>query len=103
MAGGFSINKNNLEKFKNFIVKKFLNKTKESEFQKSIYLDSKIAPSAVNLEFYEKIETLSPFGSGNPEPKFVVENLKSINSKIVGDKHIKSITWFWRVNKKTML
>ena len=44
-----------------------------------------------DLEFYEKIDSLSPFGSGNPEPKFVVENLKSINSKIVGDKHIKSI------------
>ena len=38
-----------------------------------------------------KINILSPFGSGNPEPKFIVENLKSINSKIVGDKHIKSI------------
>ena len=25
------------------------------------------------------------------EPKFIVENLKPINSKIVGDKHIKSI------------
>ena len=34
---------------------------------------------------------MSPFGSGNPEPKFIIENLKSINSKIVGDKHIKSI------------
>ena len=54
MAGGFSINKNNLEKFKNFIAKKFLNETKRSEFQKSIYLDSKIAPSAVNLNFMKK-------------------------------------------------
>ena len=34
---------------------------------------------------------MSPFGSGNPEPKFIVENLKSVNSKIVGDKHIKSV------------
>ena len=34
---------------------------------------------------------MSPFGSGNPEPKFFVEDLKPINSKIVGDKHIKTI------------
>ena len=32
--------------------------------------------------FYSKIDILSPFGSGNPEPKFVIENLKIINSKI---------------------
>ena len=34
---------------------------------------------------------LSPFGSGNPEPKFIIENLKTINGKIVGETHIKSI------------
>ena len=34
---------------------------------------------------------LSPFGSGNPEPKFFIEDLKSVNSKIVGEKHIKSV------------
>ena len=31
-----------------------------------------------------------PFGSGNPEPKFVIENVKSVNNKIIKDKHIKS-------------
>ena len=34
---------------------------------------------------------LSPFGSGNPEPKFVINDLKTINGKIVGEKHIKSV------------
>ena len=34
---------------------------------------------------------LAPFGSGNPEPKFMIENLKSVNSKIIKDKHIKSV------------
>ena len=33
---------------------------------------------------------LSPFGSGNPEPKFVIEDLKTLNAKIVAEKHIKS-------------
>ena len=56
-----------------------------------MYLDSVIAPSAVNIEFYNKVELLSPFGSGNPEPKFVIEDLKTVSGKIVGEKHIKSI------------
>ena len=43
------------------------------------------------MEFFDKINILSPFGSGNPEPKFVIENLKPVNSKIVGEKHIKSV------------
>ena len=36
-------------------------------------------------------DRLSPFGSGNPEPKFIIEDLKTINGKIVGEKHIKSL------------
>ena len=40
---------------------------------------------------YNKINLLSPFGSGNPEPKFSIENLKTLNGKIVGEKHVKSV------------
>ena len=91
MAGGFSINISNIEKFKQFIFRKFKKINESLSEKKPLFLDSKIAPSAVNLEFYDKINLLSPFGSGNPEPKFVVEDLKPLNSKIVGDKHIKSV------------
>ena len=91
MAGGFSIEMKNVDKFKKFIFKKFNMLNKNFTIQKTLLLDSKIAASAVNLDFFEKINILSPFGSGNPEPKFVIENLKSVNSKIVGDKHIKSV------------
>ena len=91
MAGGFSINISNIEKFKEFIFRKFKNINEDLTQQKPLFLDSKIAPSAINLEFYDKVNVLSPFGSGNPEPKFIVENLKPVNSKIVGDKHIKSV------------
>ena len=91
MAGGFSINISNIEKFKEFIFRKFKNINEDLTQQKPLLLDSKIAPSAINLEFYEKINVLSPFGSGNPEPRFIIENLKSANSKIVGEKHIKSV------------
>ena len=34
---------------------------------------------------------MAPFGSGNNEPKFVIEDLNVIKSDIVGDNHIKSI------------
>ena len=34
---------------------------------------------------------MGPFGSGNVEPKFVIENTKVISSSIVGNNHIKVI------------
>ena len=91
MAGGFSIKVENIEKFKDFAFRKFRNVNVNLTAEKPLLLDSIISPSAVNLEFYRKISLLSPFGSGNPEPKFIIEDLKTINGKIVGEKHIKSV------------
>ena len=91
MAGGFTIEKKNFEKFKKFIIKKFEKINYYNSNTKPLYLDSVIAPTALNLEFYNKVNTLAPFGSGNPEPKFVIEDMKSVNSKIIKDKHIKSV------------
>ena len=91
MAGGFSINIKNIEKFKEFVFRKFRNINEDLTSEKPLYLDSIISPAAINLDFYNKVNNLAPFGSGNPEPKFIIENLKTVNSKIVGEKHIKSV------------
>ena len=91
MAGGFSIQIEKIIAFKDFVFKKFRGVNEDLKSEKPLLLDSIIAPSAVNLEFYHKVSLLSPFGSGNPEPKFIIEDVKTINGKIVGDKHIKSV------------
>ena len=90
MAGGFSIKIENIDKFRNFVIRKFKNINEDISKEKPIFLDDVISPSALNLEFFNKVALLSPFGPGNPEPKFAIEDLKTINSKIVGEKHIKS-------------
>ena len=91
MAGGFSISKNKIEQFKAYIFKIFNSLQVNLYKEKNLYIDSVVSPSALNVNFYSKIDYLSPFGSGNPEPKFVIENLTILNSKIVAEKHIKSV------------
>ena len=90
MAGGFTIKSSNIEKLKDFLLNRF-KKNNRVKLERYLILDSKISPTALNIDFYNKINTLSPFGSGNPEPKFIIENMKPVNSKIVGEKHVKSI------------
>ena len=91
MAAGFSINMNKIQEFKDFIQRKFKSINMKLEDKKKYYYDVAIAPSAVNIDFFDKINLLAPFGSGNLEPKFLIQNLKVVNSKIVGEKHIKSV------------
>ncbi len=91
MAGGFSIDENKIEEFKGFINKKFIKIKNSINQTANIFFDAKISPSALNENFLSQINILSPFGSGNPEPKFVIENLELLKSSVVGEKHIKSI------------
>ena len=91
MAAGFTLDTDKINEFKNFLIRKFKSININLESKKNIFYDTEISPSAINIDFYDKINVLSPFGSGNPEPKFVIKNVRPVNSKIVGEKHIKSV------------
>ena len=91
MAAGFTINMDKIREFKEFVFRRFKSININLEEKKNYYFDAEIAPSAVNMEFLEKINLLAPFGSGNPEPRFIIKNVKLVNAKIVGEKHIKTV------------
>ena len=91
MAGGFSIDKIKIDIFKNFVNDQF-KKSNASKFSsKQISIDAVISATALNIEFYEKLDQLSPYGPGNSEPKFLIENVKVVNAKKVGKSHLKVV------------
>ena len=91
MAGGFTVKSENISKFRDFLINAFEKSDANISKDINLYLDSVIAPTALNETFVEEINSLGPFGSGNNEPKFVIENINVISSNIVGSNHIKSI------------
>ena len=91
MAGGFTLDEKNIPIFREYLINNFNKIENYSSENFNLYLDTIISPSAINESFYEEVNCLAPFGSGNTEPKFVIENIKVISSNIVGNSHIKSI------------
>ena len=91
MAGGFILKKENIPTFRDFLIKNFEKSNINPSASANLYLDSIIAPSALNEVFFDEINCLAPFGSGNSEPKFVIENIKVISANIVGNNHIKLV------------
>ena len=89
MAAGFSLKKNNLKNFNEFILKDFLD-TGTSKNNIFLY-DAEVSTLAFNESFYEEIKKLEPFGTGNPVPTFLFKDLKIIKSKILNNKHISLI------------
>ena len=81
----------NIPSFRDSLIKNFEKSFSNSLKDLNLYLDSIIAPSALNEKFFEEVNILGPFGSGNTEPKFVLENIKVISSNITEKNHIISI------------
>ena len=89
MAAGFTLKKNDLSNFKNFILKDY-SKTSNKQNRTFLY-DAEVSSLAFNLDFYTDIKKLEPFGTGNPEPTFFLKDLKVIKTKILNNKHISLI------------
>ena len=87
MAAGLGVKRENVEKF--FI--------KINEYAESIdpafptlTLDCKLNPAYINASLVESLETLEPFGAGNPQPLFGIFGVTLTNIKPVGDgKHLR--------------
>jgi single-stranded-DNA-specific exonuclease len=89
MAAGFTLKKNNLSIFENFILKNFL----ELDVSPNhiFNYDSEISTIAFNKTFFEDIKKIQPFGTGNPVPIFLFKNLRIIKTNILNNKHISLI------------
>ena len=91
MAAGFTIYKKNITALKEFLNLTFIKLMNKEILKNTIYIDAKILPSALNESFFNEIDLLSPFGPGNYDPSFMIENVKVLKSKIIQNKHINSI------------
>ena len=89
MAAGFTLNKEKLNNFENYISEDFL---KSNILNSNIfYYESEISSLAFNQDFYDDIKKLEPFGTGNPVPTFLLRDLKIIKSVILNNKHVSLI------------
>ena len=89
MAAGFTLNKNNLENFKVFVLKDYLNSGVSND---NTYLyEAEISSIAFNQDFYDDIKKLAPFGNGNSSPTFLLKNLKISKVTTLNNKHISLI------------
>jgi len=83
-AAGFSILDKNISKLQKKLNTYFSKKLLNYTAQKSITVDAKMDLSAINLKNIKLINSLNPFGIGNPQPLFFFENLKIDSKKILG-------------------
>jgi len=89
-AAGFTIEEKNLDNFVTAAQKLSSKKIKDKDLKRVITADVKISVSKTNLELVRSLETLEPFGIGNPRPTFLSEGTLT-DAKLFGktNNHLK--------------
>ena len=87
MAAGLKLNYKDLENFKNYLDESF-KLYEQHVFEKIINFDLIISVNDLNLNLLDSLEKLQPYGKGNPEPYFIISDLKIDSIKILKNKHI---------------
>jgi single-stranded-DNA-specific exonuclease len=85
LAAGVSLKQAELVNFKNYINNQYNKKKKLTE---NSYL-SILSFNSINKQFFGSLEKLGPFGNENPQPIFLIKDIKFTKQKIVKDKFIK--------------
>lgn len=83
-AAGFTIEIQNIQKFREKINEYAKKTLKEEDFYKVIDIDKVLPIQKISYEFFKTLELLKPFGFGNPTPTFLTKNVIVENAKLIG-------------------
>lgn len=78
-AAGCSLHKEDWPTFKQRLEEILKQRLAELGEQREIKVDQQLNLAATNLDLYEKLRQLAPFGEGNPEPLFYDKGLEVVN------------------------
>ncbi len=87
MAVGLKIDLNQLDSFKKFLENKFSSYEKNL-FEKTLHYDFQLSTNQINNDLLNLLDKLEPFGKGNEEPQFLIENINIQSIKFIKEKHI---------------
>ena len=88
-AAGFALKVSHIEVLTNELEGLAQEELSKDDLIPGIEIEGSIPLSDLNLEMIRDIQSLAPFGSGNPEPIFHSQGLEVIHSRVVGDRHLK--------------
>lgn len=93
MAAGFSIRAGNIQRFREKMISHAEKSLKKKDLTPTLKIDMRLGQDKINGETMDVVRELEPYGVGNPEPTFLTENLKVLESRTVGadGKHLKLV------------
>ena len=89
MAAGFTVESGRLEELREFLSDRISAHLGEGGIQPRLYLDGAMKPAAATMNLVEDLQQVGPFGSGNPEPRFVIPAARLSYAAVAGENHVR--------------
>jgi single-stranded-DNA-specific exonuclease len=84
MAAGLTVDANKLDVARDFLRTRLADALAESGFVPAFGFDGALQPAGATLDLVRTLERLGPFGTGNPEPRFALPNVRVQGAQTVG-------------------
>ena len=91
MAAGLTVEEGKLDALREFLSARLLQMNGGNvEVARTLGIDGLLVPGAIDVAFAERIAALGPFGSGNPEPRFVLPGVRILRAEPMGTGHLRA-------------
>jgi single-stranded-DNA-specific exonuclease len=89
MAAGFSVKRAQLPAFGEFLNRHIEPQRSEIKLASELIADALVSCSGATLALIADLEGAGPYGSGNPEPLFLMPDMLVVYAAIVGTNHVR--------------
>jgi len=88
-AAGFTVMEKNLAALQEALEQTVSDQTGGVPLRPHLRVDAAVNLGDLDQAFHDHLQRLRPFGPGNPEPVFVCRGVDCLNSRVVGERHLK--------------
>lgn len=89
MAAGFSLTEDQLAAFQDFMTKRLSGEIVRDNIVATYTLDGIVSCAGLTPSLVEELDRIGPFGSGNPQPRFVLADMYVTRADVVGKDHVR--------------
>lgn len=88
-AAGFEVAADNLAHFRELLEQAVVEQVGPQPRRPTLKVDAQVTLAELNGVFYQHLESLRPFGPGNPAPVLVCQEVECLGSRVVGERHLR--------------
>ncbi len=89
MAAGFTVHAEQQTVFRDWLQERISAQLDGAEIVPRLGVDGALGVSGATVDLINRLERLAPFGAGNAEPRFVLNNARVAHADVVGKDHVR--------------